>query len=59
MSVTSIILANLALSAGALGALALVMSLPKQLQHSVAPRSQETHRNLRRDAQPLAPLFEV
>lgn len=59
MSVTSIVLLNIALSAGALGALAAVMSLPKQLQHSIAPRSQETHRNLRRDAQPLAPVFEV
>jgi hypothetical protein len=56
---TSTILLNVALSAGALGALALVMSLPKRLQHSIARSSQETHRNLRRDAQPLAPVFEV
>jgi hypothetical protein len=56
---TSTILLNVALSAGALGALALVMSLPKRLRHSIARSSQETHRNLRRDAQPLAPVFEV
>jgi hypothetical protein len=56
MSLSSIVLLNIALSAGAL---AVVMSLPRQLQQSMAPRSQETHRNLRRDAQPLAPVFEV
>jgi hypothetical protein len=56
---TSTILLNVALSAAALGALAAVMSLPKRLQHSIARGSQETHRNLRRDAQPLAAAFEV
>jgi hypothetical protein len=59
MLLTSTILLNIALSAGALGVLAAVMSAPKRLQPSIARRSQETHRNLRRDAQPVAAAFEV
>ena len=59
MSLSSTILLNIAMSAGALGALAAVMSIPRRLQHSIARGSQETHRNLRRDAQTLTPVFEV